>query len=109
MWQSVRSITKYNQSSSNPTSTAPSLPEQLDTFFTQFEDSFSSNRGLDPDANFTSPGSNQPLTLQTYQVKRALHINCIKPNGPDGIAGHVLAIAEQVDAVFTGIFNLSPQ
>lgn len=88
MWQSVRSITKYNQSRSNPTSTDPSLPEQLNTFFTHFEDSFISNRALDSDGQ--------------------LYLS-IKPNGPDGIAAHVLAIDEQVDVAFTGIFNLSLQ
>ncbi len=39
MWQGVRNITDYKQSNSHPTSTDPSLPDQLNTFFTRFEDS----------------------------------------------------------------------
>jgi len=71
----------------------------------------SNNRGPDLYTSITSPGSDQPITLLTYQVKRALHnINCNKATGPDGVTGRELKeCADQLAPVFTSIFNLSLQ
>ncbi len=91
MWQGVRDITDYKQSNpEHPTSTDPTPSDQLNTFFARFEDCFSSSSGPDPEAD-SFPESNQTLTLQTYQVNRALlNINCNKATRPDGVSGQVL-------------------
>lgn len=87
-----------------PSSADPSLPDQLNLFFTRFEDGVSAGQTI-----VSAHVDEQPIVLDQHQVKRALqNINIRKEPGPDGVPGRALKVcAHQLAAVWTDIFNRS--
>lgn len=96
MWQDMKTIIDYKQNHSTPTPSDTFLPDKLNMFFAHFE---------------TTSESDQPLTLQSYQVLWVLcNMDTKKAPEPDGVTGWVLkTCASQLAAVFTTIFNRSLQ
>uniref|UniRef100_A0A3B1K8G0 Reverse transcriptase domain-containing protein n=1 Tax=Astyanax mexicanus TaxID=7994 RepID=A0A3B1K8G0_ASTMX len=104
MWQGLQHITDYKTTTST-LSTADTLPDDLNTFYTRFETpSTTTERHTQP----STPPS-PPLTVSSGQVYRALRkINPRKAAGPDNFPGRALrACANELANIFSSIFNLS--
>lgn len=106
-WQGMKTIIDYKQNHSTPTPTDTSLPDKLNMFFAQFE----VNSRQEPHMPMTTSESDQPLTLQPYQVLWVLcNMDTKKAPEPDEVTRRVLkTCASQLPAVFTTIFNRSLQ
>ena len=105
MWQGIQTITNYKPPNIAPPTSSDSLPDKLNDFCARFD---RENKGVILKA---APQQDElPLTLSNSDVCSTLsRVNARKAAGPAGIPGRVLrACAEQLEGVFTDIFNLRP-
>lgn len=88
LWQGFNSLTDYKPHSSWATTTDPTLPDVLNSFFARFE---AGNTTL-PQRLLTPP-CEQTLQVSAAGVEKALaSINPHKTEGPDNIPGRVLKL-----------------
>ncbi|XP_062925326.1 uncharacterized protein LOC134357630 [Mobula hypostoma] len=104
LWQGLNEITGHREKAGNINNCGASLPDELNVFYTRFEQKRSIP--LPPD----EPDLVALRFIVTKEdVRRAfLKINPRKAMGPDGVPGWVLrACASELDGVFADIFNCS--
>lgn len=104
LWQGFNSLTDYKPHSSWATTTDPTLPDVLNSFFARFE----AGNTTQPQRLLTPP-CEQTLQVSAAGVENALaSINPHKTEGPDNIPGRVLKLCSvQLKDAVADIFNVS--
>ncbi|KAI4887222.1 hypothetical protein NFI96_028270 [Prochilodus magdalenae] len=105
MWQGLRHITDYQQSSREVTTSHTTLLDQLNEFYARFE---ALNPGHQRGVMAEGSTQNSSLTVTSVEVCKALkRINPRKAAGPDNIPGRALKVcSSELAGVFVDIFNL---
>ena len=101
LWQGFQTVTGYKQTTKTAQCNNPSLPDDLNGFYSRFEDT--NNRSVH---RLTPTSTDQVLQLSAKSVRRTSRINPRKASGPDNVPGRVLkSCADELKDVFTDILT----
>ncbi|KAK0139823.1 hypothetical protein N1851_023265 [Merluccius polli] len=104
LWQGFQTVTGYKHTAKTAQCNNPSLPDDLNRFYSRFEDT-----NIRRAQRLTPASTEQVLQVSAECVRRTFsRINPRKASGPDNVPGRVLkSCADELKDVFTDIFNIS--